>query len=70
MDLEIIILSKISQTEKVENHMISHMWDINLKATNEQDKQRLRDIDNRPEGREWERRGEQDRKQHGGSSKN
>ena len=39
MDLEIIILSKISHTEKVENHMVSHMWDINLKATNEQDKQ-------------------------------
>ena len=39
MDLEIIILSEISQTKKVENHMISHMWDINLKVTNEQDKQ-------------------------------
>ena len=25
MDLEIIMLSEISQTEKVENHMISHM---------------------------------------------
>ena len=39
MDLEIIILSIISQTEKAENHMISHMWNINLKATDEQDKQ-------------------------------
>ena len=39
MDLEIIILNKISQTEKVENHMIPHMWDINLKAMNEQNKQ-------------------------------
>ena len=47
MDLEIIILSKISQTEKVENYRISHMWDINLKATNEQDKQRLMDKDYR-----------------------
>ena len=33
IDLERIILSKISQTEKVENHMISHMWDINPKTT-------------------------------------
>ena len=44
MHYEIIMLSKISQTEKVENHMISLMWNINLKATNEQDKQRLRDM--------------------------
>ena len=27
--------------------MISHMWDIKLKATNEQDKQKLMDMDNR-----------------------
>ena len=33
MDLEIIMLSEISQTEKNENHMISQVWDINLKAT-------------------------------------
>ena len=39
MDLEIIMLSKISQTEKFENHNITYMWGINLKATNEQDKQ-------------------------------
>ena len=26
MDLEIIMLSEISQTEKVENHMISHLY--------------------------------------------
>ena len=38
MDIEIIILSEISQTENVENYMISHMWDINLKAMNEQNK--------------------------------
>ena len=32
MDCEIIMLSKISQTEKVENHMKNtYMWDINLK---------------------------------------
>ena len=36
MDLEIIMLSETSQTEKVENHMISLMCgDINLKAANE-----------------------------------
>ena len=47
MDLEIIMLSKISQTEKAEkSHDITYMWDINLKATNEQDKQRLMDMDN------------------------
>ena len=39
MDLEIIILSEISQTEKVENHIISHIGVINLKTMNEQDKQ-------------------------------
>ena len=38
MGLEIIILSEISQTEKIEYHMISqsHMWNINLKETNTQ----------------------------------
>mgnify|MGYP007046052296 CR=1 FL=1 len=40
MDLEIIMLSKISQTEKVKNHNFTHAWDIKLKATNEQDKQK------------------------------
>ena len=44
MDLE-IMLNKISQTEKVKNHMISLMWDIKLKATNKQDKQKLRETD-------------------------
>ena len=38
MDLEVIMLSGISQTEKVENYMISHMWDINLKATIERNR--------------------------------
>ena len=28
----------MDQTEKVESHMIPHMWDTNLKATYEQDK--------------------------------
>ena len=32
MELEIIMVSEISQTEKDENHIIV-MWDINLKAT-------------------------------------
>ena len=36
MDLEIIMLSKISQREKVEKSHITYMWDINLKATNKQ----------------------------------
>ena len=28
MDLEIIILSKVSQKEKDKYHMISHMWNL------------------------------------------
>ena len=39
MDLENIMLSKISQMEKVKNHIISLMWVIKLKATNEQIRQ-------------------------------
>ena len=39
MDFEIIMLSEISQTENRKSHDITYMWDINLKATNEQDKQ-------------------------------
>ena len=35
MDLRNIMLSEISQTEKVKDHMVSLMWDIKLKATNE-----------------------------------
>ena len=34
MDLEIIMLSEISQMGKEKNHRISLMWDIKLKATN------------------------------------
>ena len=29
MDLEIILLSEVSQTEKGKYHMRSHMWDLN-----------------------------------------
>ena len=47
MGLEIIMLSEISQTEKVgKSHDTTSLWDINLKAINEQDKKRLRDMDN------------------------
>lgn len=35
MDLENIMLSKISQTKKVKNYMTALMWDLKLKATNE-----------------------------------
>jgi hypothetical protein len=31
MELEIIMLRKISQTEKNNYHMFSHMWNTNLK---------------------------------------
>ena len=31
MNLEIIILSEISQKEKDKYHMISHMWNLNHK---------------------------------------
>ena len=31
MDLEIIILHEVSQTEKGKYHMISHMWNLILK---------------------------------------
>ena len=34
MDLEIIILSEVSQKEKDKYHMISHMWNLNY-DTNE-----------------------------------
>lgn len=34
MDLESIMLSKISQMERVKSHMISFMWDIKQKTTN------------------------------------
>ena len=45
MDLEIIMLSEISQTENIENH--THMQDIKLKAQmNKINKQKLTDTDN------------------------
>ena len=31
MDLEIIILGEVSQTEKDKHHMISHMWNLKIK---------------------------------------
>ena len=40
MDLKNIILSEISQTEKVKNHDFLHMWD--LKQMNKQEKQSYR----------------------------
>ena len=46
MDLENNTLREISQTENVESHMISLMWDINLNATNDQTrKTKLADTD-------------------------
>lgn len=42
MDLEIIMLCKVSNTDKVKNHMTTHIWDIKLKATEKQYKQRNR----------------------------
>ena len=36
MDLENIMLSEIHQSAKVNNHDVSHMWDIKLRATNSQ----------------------------------
>ena len=48
MDLEIIVLSEISQTEKVENHMILLICAIQTKKQqmNRTNKQRLMDMDN------------------------
>ena len=34
-DLEMIILSKISQKEKFKYHLISHMWNLKKNDTNE-----------------------------------
>ena len=46
MDLEIIMLSKLSHTDKIENHMISLKLDIKLKATKEQEKHNFIDTEN------------------------
>ena len=34
MDLEIIILSEVSQTEKDKYHMVSHMWNLKYDTNN------------------------------------
>lgn len=36
MDLKNIMLGKISQPVRAKNHDFTHMWDIQLKPTNEQ----------------------------------
>ena len=62
MDLENIMLSDVSLVEQVKNHMISLIWDIKLKATNERtrktSKQELTDTDNSMsvtiEGEPWD----------------
>ena len=50
MALKNVMLRERSQTEKVKNCMVSHMWDVKLKAANEQtrwtNKQKLIDTDN------------------------
>ena len=46
MDLEKTILGKIAIQKRLKAHDITYMWNTNLKATNEQDKQRLMDMDN------------------------
>ena len=35
MDLESVILSEISQTEKEKYHMITHIWNLKRNDTNE-----------------------------------
>ena len=35
IDLEFVILSEVSQTEKEKYHMISHMWTLKKNDTNE-----------------------------------
>ena len=40
------MLSKISQKKSLEPYDFTHMWDIKLEATNEQDKQKLMDSHN------------------------
>ena len=40
MDIDNITSCRISQPEKVKNHMISLMWEIKRKATNEQTRKR------------------------------
>lgn len=40
VDLAIIMLREVSQTEKGEDPMLSHTWDTDLKATDRTDRQR------------------------------
>lgn len=46
--MRILVLSEISQMKKEENHIydFAPMWDMKLKAANEQDKPKLIDADN------------------------
>ena len=37
-DIESIVLTEVSQTEKVKNHDFTHIWDIQLKATRKTNK--------------------------------
>ena len=49
MELEILILSEVSQKEKDKYHMISHMWNLKCgtNASNYNNRNRLTDIENR-----------------------
>lgn len=48
VDLAIIMLREVSQTEKGEDPMLSHTWDTDLKATDRTDRQRCGDVGSRP----------------------
>lgn len=45
MDIESIMLSQKSQTEKDKNHIMSHIWGVKQKATSEQTKETNKFID-------------------------
>ena len=50
MNLEIIILSEVSQKEKGKYHMITHMWNLSYNTNeliNETDRHRLPDTENK-----------------------
>ena len=50
MNLETIILSEVSQKQKDEYHMISHMWNLSYNTNeliNETDRHRLTDTENK-----------------------
>ena len=49
MDLEIVILSEVSQTQK-DKYYIAYMWNLKKKGTNEpylQSRSRVTDVDNK-----------------------